>query len=55
MTKYCSSLNNESRRHFLKVAAGVTAGLAFSGSLGTFVPNAVASGIKGKTIEAGIA
>ena len=28
MTKYCSSLNNESRRHFLKVAAGVTAGLA---------------------------
>lgn len=55
MTKYCSSPNNESRRHFLKVAAGIGAGLAFSGSLGTFVPNAVASSIKGKTIEAGIA
>ena len=35
--------------------AGVGAGLAFSGTLGTFAPKAFAADIKGKTIEAGIA
>lgn len=55
MKKYVPSLTNESRRHFMKVMAGVGAGLAFSGTLGTFTPNALASAIKGKTIEAGIA
>ncbi|PJG85677.1 ABC transporter substrate-binding protein [Conservatibacter flavescens] len=49
-----NTLNNESRRHFMKVLAGVGAGLAFSGSLGTFTPNAFAAA-KGKSIEAGIA
>ncbi|TCJ97992.1 peptide/nickel transport system substrate-binding protein [Volucribacter psittacicida] len=48
-------LQNKSRRHFMKIVAGVGAGLAFSGSLGTFTPNALAASIKGKTIEAGIA
>ena len=39
----------------MKLMAGVGAGLAFSGTLGTFAPKAFAADIKGKTIEAGIA
>lgn len=46
---------NESRRHFMKVVAGLGAGLAFSGSIGTFTPNAIATTVKGKSIEVGIA
>lgn len=55
MTKHFSFETNESRRHFMKLMAGVGAGIAFSGTLGTFTPKAFAAGIKGKTIEAGIA
>lgn len=55
MTKHFSFETNESRRHFMKLMAGVGAGLAFSGTLGTFAPKAFAAEIKGKTIEAGIA
>ena len=55
MTKHFSFETNESRRHFMKLMAGVGAGLAFSGTLGTFAPKAFAADIKGKTIEAGIA
>ena len=40
------------RRHFMKLMAGVGAGIAFSGTLGTFTPKAFAADIKGKTIEA---
>lgn len=48
--------HNESRRNFMKLMAGVGAGFAFAGSLGTFSANAVAAGAaKGKTITAGIA
>ena len=50
MTKHFSFETNESRRHFMKLMAGVGAGLAFSGSLGTFAPKAVAADIIGKTI-----
>ena len=38
MTKHFSFETNESRRHFMKLMAGVGAGLAFSGTLGTFSP-----------------
>ena len=55
MTKHFSFETNESRRHFMKLMAGVGAGIAFSGTLGTFTPKAFAADIKGKTIEAGIA
>lgn len=33
MTKHFSFETNESRRHFMKLMAGVGAGLAFSGTL----------------------
>ena len=36
MTKHFSFETNESRRHFMKLMAGVGAGIAFSGTLGTF-------------------
>ncbi|WP_324681459.1 ABC transporter substrate-binding protein [Bibersteinia trehalosi] len=53
MTKHFE--HNESRRHFMKLMAGVSAGFAFSGTLGTFSPNAFAAPVAGSTIEAGIA
>ena len=34
MTKHFSFETNESRRHFMKLMAGVGAGIAFSGTLG---------------------
>lgn len=46
---------NESRRHFMKLLAGASAGLAFSGTLGTFSAEAFASAPAGSSIEAGIA
>ncbi|QIW15880.1 peptide ABC transporter substrate-binding protein [Pasteurellaceae bacterium RH1A] len=46
---------NQSRRGFMKLLAGVGAGLAFTGTLGSFSPNALAAPAKGSTIEAGIA
>ena len=51
MTSHFS--HNDSRRHFMKLLAGVGAGFAFSGTLGTFSNNAFAAA--GKSIEAGIA
>ncbi|EQA09847.1 tat (twin-arginine translocation) pathway signal sequence domain protein, partial [Glaesserella parasuis D74] len=53
MTKHFE--HNESRRGFMKLVAGVGAGLAFSGSIGTFAAKAYAAPAKGTTIEAGIA
>lgn len=53
MTKHFE--HNESRRGFMKLVAGVGAGLAFSGSIGTFASKAYAAPAKGTTIEAGIA
>ncbi|MCK3658590.1 peptide ABC transporter substrate-binding protein [Pasteurellaceae bacterium Pebbles2] len=47
--------HNDSRRHFMKLVAGVGAGLAFSGSLGTFTSKAFAAPAVGSSIEAGIA
>ncbi|HHW7544798.1 TPA: ABC transporter substrate-binding protein [Mannheimia haemolytica] len=47
--------HNESRRGFMKLIAGVGAGMAFSGTLGTFTPKAFAAPAAGSTIEAGIA
>lgn len=44
---------SESRRHFMKLMAGVGAGFAFSGTLGTFSNSAFAA--TGKSVEAGIA
>ncbi len=46
---------NESRRHFMKLMAGVGAGFAFSGTLGTFTKDVFAAPATGSTIEAGIA
>lgn len=46
---------NESRRHFMKLLAGVGAGVALSGSLGAFSSNALAKATAGSSIEAGIA
>lgn len=55
MTSYLhDDLNNESRRHFMKAVAGVSAGLVFSGTLSSFSANAIAAPI-GSSIEAGIA
>lgn len=54
LTNDVNKLSNESRRHFMKIVAGIGAGLAFSGSLGTFTPNALAAAA-GKSIEVGIA
>ena len=45
MTKHFSFETNESRRHFMKLMASVGAGLAFSGTLGTFAPKAFAADI----------
>lgn len=45
---------NESRRHFMKLLAGASAGIAFSGSLGAFASEAFAAPAA-KSIEAGIA
>ena len=45
MTKHFSFETNESRRHFMKLMAGVGAGLAFSGTLGTFALTAFAADI----------
>ncbi|QBQ64446.1 ABC transporter substrate-binding protein [Actinobacillus indolicus] len=53
MTKHFE--HNESRRGFMKLVAGVGAGLAFSGSIGSFASKAYAAPAKGSTIEAGIA
>lgn len=44
--------HNESRRGFMKLIAGVGAGMAFSGTLGTFTPKAFAAPAAGSTIEA---
>lgn len=52
MTNY---IENESRRNFMKVLAGVGAGIAFSGTLGSFVSKAKATSTTGSSIEAGIA
>lgn len=52
MTNY---IENESRRNFMKVLAGVGAGIAFSGTLGSFVSKAEAASTTGSSIEAGIA
>ncbi|MDH2925502.1 peptide/nickel transport system substrate-binding protein [Nicoletella semolina] len=46
---------NESRRGFMKLMAGVSAGFAFSGALGTFSSEALAAPVAGSSIEAGIA
>ena len=54
MTKHFSFETNESRRHFMKLMAGVGAGLAFSGTLGTFAPKAFAAEIKGKLLKRGL-
>lgn len=48
-------IENESRRNFMKVLAGVGAGIAFSSTLGSFVSKAVAAPTVGSSIEAGIA
>ncbi|AHG75889.1 peptide ABC transporter substrate-binding protein [Mannheimia varigena] len=53
MTKHFE--HSESRRGFMKLMAGVGAGFAFSGTLGTFTPRAFAAPTAGSTIEAGIA
>ncbi|SMB82106.1 peptide/nickel transport system substrate-binding protein [Pasteurella testudinis DSM 23072] len=47
--------HNESRRHFMKLMGGVGAGLAFSGTLGTFTNPAFAQVATAGSIEAGIA
>lgn len=47
--------HNESRRGFMKLVAGVGAGIAFSGTLGSLSSNAYAAPAAGSTIEAGIA
>ncbi|TNG92548.1 ABC transporter substrate-binding protein, partial [Testudinibacter aquarius] len=47
--------HNESRRHFMKLMGGVGAGLAFSGTLGTFTNPAFAKAATSGSIEAGIA
>ena len=46
---------NPSRRHFMKLLAGVGAGFAFSSTLGTFTNKAFAAPAAGSAIEAGIA
>nr|WP_040977027.1 ABC transporter substrate-binding protein [Necropsobacter massiliensis] len=49
-------IENESRRNFMKVLAGVGAGIAFSGTLGSFAPKAFAAApAAGSVIQAGIA
>lgn len=51
MTKHFSFETNESRRHFMKLMAGVGAGIAFSGTLGTFAPKAFAVDKRGLLIH----
>ena len=53
MTKHIEL--NESRRGFMKFVAGVGAGMAFSGTLGSFASVAHAAPKAGSTIEVGIA
>ena len=54
MTKHFSFETNESRRHFMKLMAGVGAGLAFSGTLGTFAPKALLQKLKVKPLKRGL-
>lgn len=46
---------NDSRRGFMKLLAGVGAGMAFSGTIGSFSAQAQAAPAAGTTIEAGVA
>ena len=54
MTKHFSFETNESRRHFMKLMAGVGAGLAFSGTLGTFAPKPLLQTLKVKPLKRGL-